>query len=271
MKRKLVKWPMPSVRLYVLLAAVLLSACGGQETRVPDKDYGPEKPVDVSHVKDAVPRTEPRSRYGNPDSYRVNGKTYHVKESASGYREKGIASWYGLKFHGRSTSSGEPYDIYKMTAAHKTLPLPTYAQVVNLQNGKSVVVKINDRGPFHANRIIDLSYAAASKLDILAKGTGLVEVTAIDPGQYQPGAVVAEPPANPIDTVWLQVGAFGNAYNAQQLKQKLESSFELPVQIRQKNNLHKVAIGPIKTLEKLDALTVELDEMGITGTHIITE
>ena len=160
---------MPNVKLYVLLTAVLLGACGGQETRGPDKDYGPAQPVDVSHVKDAVPRAEPRSRYGNPDSYRVNGKTYHVKDSAAGYREKGIASWYGLKFHGRKTSSGEPYDIYKMTAAHKTLPLPTYAQVVNLQNGKSVVVKINDRGPFHTNRIIDLSYAAASKLDILAK------------------------------------------------------------------------------------------------------
>lgn len=253
------------------LIGLALSGCSVKTSYEPDADYGPDKPVDVSHVKDAVPRQEPRSRYGNPASYKVNGKTYQVRKSAAGYREKGVASWYGLKFHGRSTSSGEPYDIYKMTAAHKTLPLPTYARVTNLQNGKSVVVKINDRGPFHNNRIIDLSYAAASKLDILSKGTGLVEVRTIDPSQYDANEQASEPPANPINTVWLQVGAFSSAYNAQQLKAKLEPQLDLPIRINQINQLHKVAVGPIKTLEKLDELTVELENLGISGTHLITE
>ncbi len=134
---------------------------------------------------DAVPRIEPRSRYGNPNSYVVFGKRYYVLPTSAGFNEKGIASWYGGKFHGRRTSSGETYDMYAMTAAHKRLPLPTYVQVTNLKNGRQVVVRVNDRGPFHQNRIIDLSYSAAAKLGIIRKGTGLVEVQAIDPGNYQ--------------------------------------------------------------------------------------
>ena len=136
------------------------------------QDTAPAQHIDVSSVKDAVPRPEPYSRYGNPPSYVVLGKRYHTLGSSDNYRERGIASWYGTKFHGHRTSSGESYDMYKMSAAHKSLPLPTYARVTNLGNGKSVIVKINDRGPFHENRLIDLSYAAASRLDILGKGTG---------------------------------------------------------------------------------------------------
>ena len=125
--------------------------------------------------------SEPLSRYGNPESYVVYGKTYHTLSSSKGYKERGAASWYGTKFHGKRTSSGEPYDLYAMTAAHKTLPLPTYVEVTNLKNGRTVIVKVNDRGPFHDDRLIDLSYAAAAKLDILPYGTGEVEVRAIDP------------------------------------------------------------------------------------------
>ncbi|MGI9334397.1 MAG: septal ring lytic transglycosylase RlpA family protein [Gammaproteobacteria bacterium] len=167
--------------LSILLAlGILIAGCGGTPTR-PGQDGGPGTSVDVSSVPDAVPRVEPRSRRGNPESYVVFGKRYYVMNDAGGYLERGIASWYGKKFHGRTTSSGEIYDMYAMTAAHKSLPLPTYVQVTNLENQRSVVVKVNDRGPFHSNRIIDLSYTAAAKLDIVRRGTGLVEVRAIDP------------------------------------------------------------------------------------------
>ena len=132
-------------------------------------------------VPDAVPRFEPRSRYGNPPFYDVFGKRYYVLSSSTAYVERGVASWYGPGFHKIRTSTGEPYDMYGMTAAHKTLPLPAYVRVTNLQNGRSVVVRVNDRGPFVDNRIIDLSYTAAAKLDMLRNGTAMVEVRAIDP------------------------------------------------------------------------------------------
>jgi rare lipoprotein A len=130
---------------------------------------------------DAVPRVEPRSRYGNPPFYDIFGKRYYVLSSSVAYVERGVASWYGPGFHHVKTSNGETYDMYGMTAAHRTLPLPAYVRVTNLQNGRSVVVRVNDRGPFVGNRIIDLSYTAASRLDMLRTGTAMVEVRAIDP------------------------------------------------------------------------------------------
>lgn len=130
-------------------------------------------------IQDPIPKYEPKSRYGNPSKYKVFNRTYKVLPSSNGYAESGKASWYGTKFHGFRTSSGEIYDMYKMTAAHKTLPLPTYAKVINLANNRSVIVKINDRGPFHADRILDLSYVAASKLGILPYGVGKVKVIAL--------------------------------------------------------------------------------------------
>lgn len=166
-----------------LLSGLLLGGCAGIDREPPDG--GPDRPVDLSQVRDAVPRVEARSRYGNPASYVVHGRRYEVWESAEDHRELGTASWYGSKFHGRRTSSGEPYDMYAMTAAHKTLPLPTYAKVTNVENGRSVVVRVNDRGPFHGRRIIDLSYTAAAKLGVVKKGTAKVEVRAIDPRRYR--------------------------------------------------------------------------------------
>lgn len=170
------RWrPISRPAAWLLLLGALQSGC----LNLPREDRAPRRPPDVSSIPDATPREEPRSRYGNPPSYEVFGKTYRVMDSAHGYRERGVASWYGEKFHGRRTSSGEPYDMYAMTAAHKSLPLPTYVQVTNLENRKSVIVKVNDRGPFVHNRIIDLSYTAASRLGILEAGTGLVEVEAL--------------------------------------------------------------------------------------------
>lgn len=203
---------------FALLLALFLTGCStvsgpsGEEGgpfagRSPDG--GPSNPPDLSQVPDAVPRDEPRARYGNPARYEVFGQTYYVKDSAEGYDQEGIASWYGTKFHGRRTSSGEPYDMYAMTAAHRSLPLPTYAEVTNLDNGKRVVVRINDRGPFVDNRIIDLSYAAATRLDMVDAGTAPVRVrtvTAADscvppaPGTVRPPATRRQRPPSPMMT-----------------------------------------------------------------------
>jgi rare lipoprotein A len=146
-------------------------------------------------MPDAVPRIEPRARSGNPPFYDVFGKRYYVLSSSVGYRERGVASWYGPGFHRVRTSIGEPYDMYGMTAAHKTLPLPAYVRVTNLQNGRSVVVRVNDRGPFVGNRIIDLSYSAAAKLDMLRNGTAMVEVRTIDPSAPPPVITASGTPA----------------------------------------------------------------------------
>ena len=185
---------------WVFAAAVLLAACGSKPTRPippsgPDPDGYPELasvPSTAHAMPDAVPMPEPRSRYGNPKTYEVMGERYFVLDSAAGYKERGRASWYGTKFHGKRTSSGEPYDMYQMTAAHKTLPLPTYVRVTRKSNGRSVVVRVNDRGPFHTGRVIDLSYAAAARLDLLKEGSAEVEVEALDPGT-QPARTPATP------------------------------------------------------------------------------
>ncbi len=164
-------------------------------------DRPPPVPVDVSNIPEPVPRREPRARYGNRETYTVLGRTYRVMDSAEGYVERGIASWYGYKFHGRHTSSRERYDMCAFTAAHKTLPLPTYVRVTNLDNGRSVVVRVNDRGPFHAGRIIDLSYAAATRLDMKRAGTARVEVRALmgpDDRLYAEAPAAPSGPARPL-------------------------------------------------------------------------
>ncbi len=158
-------------------------------------DGTPEIPPDVANLPEPIPHAEPLSHYGNRSPYVVLGKTYTVLPSASGYLERGVASWYGTKFDGRATSSFEPYDVYQFSAAHRTLPLPSYARVTNLENGRSVIVRVNDRGPFHEGRLIDLSYAAAVKLGVNVHGTAHVEVRGIDPGQPLPPAPIDAAPA----------------------------------------------------------------------------
>jgi rare lipoprotein A len=181
----------------LLILTLVISACshhgvhkpthvgkkGGStnEQQSDDGDGPPELDIDVTHIPNATPKVEPLSRFGNPTKYEVFGKNYRTMPHSRGYAAEGTASWYGRKFHGQRTSSGEPYDMYGMTAAHRSLPLPTYAKIENLHNGKEVIVKINDRGPFVKDRLIDLSYAAAKKLGIHASGTGKVRITAIDP------------------------------------------------------------------------------------------
>jgi rare lipoprotein A len=168
------------IGLVMFVCALFLPACNS--TNMPCKcaynnGFSDE---DASNTPDAVPKSEAKSTYGNPKHYVVNGKHYNVLKNANGYNKVGYASWYGNQFHGHLTSSHEAYNMYSMTAASTTLPIPTYVKVTNLENGRSVVVKVNDRGPFRSDRIIDLSYAAAKKLGYSSKGTALVRVTAID-------------------------------------------------------------------------------------------
>lgn len=166
----------------IVLLILLLSNCA----RIRHKDGPPNFYVDESRIPNAVPRIEPLSKCGNMRSYCVFGRRYYVMRSSRHYVAVGIASWYGTSFHSRRTSSGERYNMLSMTAAHKTLPLPTYVEVTNLQNHRKIIVKVNDRGPFTANRhrLIDLSYVAAKKLRIIGHGTAWVRIKAID--LYQP-------------------------------------------------------------------------------------
>ena len=167
------------------LLLLTLVGCGFFSELVDDGDSAPKRRLDASKITDAVPRVEAKSARGNHSPYTVFGQQYRVWPSVEGYRQRGEASWYGVKFHGRLTSSGERYDMYKMTAAHKHLPLPSYVEVKNLDNGRRTIVRVNDRGPFHGGRIIDLSYAAATKLGMLKKGTARVEVVALDPREWR--------------------------------------------------------------------------------------
>lgn len=188
----------------LVLSALLLQGCSLLR-RAPEPGARPAAslpkgaPRNLDAIPDAVPRKEPLSRYGNPETYEVFGRTYRVKRSARGHVERGIASWYGPGFHAERTSSGEPYDMYAMTAAHKTLPIPVYVRVTNLENGRSIVVRVNDRGPFVGDRIIDLSYTAAHKLDMTRQGTALVEIRVIEPGDDSPAPALpaALPPPPP--------------------------------------------------------------------------
>jgi rare lipoprotein A len=199
------------VRIGAAASLLLLGACAHTPRRPAAPPANPASPItalprnppDVSQVPDAVPRAEPRSAFGNPPFYYVSGRRYAVLPTSTGYVERGVASWYGTEFHGLRTSTGEPYDMFAMTAAHKTLPLPCYARVTNLSNGHSVVVRINDRGPFVANRIVDLSYSAAARLDMIRNGTAFVQLEVLTPASTPPNASM---PVSTLTTEAARVG-----------------------------------------------------------------
>ena len=224
-------------------------------------DAAPVRVIGPNDVLDAVPRADPILSVGNKSPYRINGVSYTILDDASTYRERGIASWYGTKFQGHKTSNGEIYDLYQASAAHKTLPIPSYARVTNLENGQSIVVRVNDRGPFHADRIIDLSYAAAVKLGYMSTGTAEVEVevlniTGVDDRRGTVGG----------DYRYLQVGAFGAEASAQQLQLKLTVAlsptvFVSPVQSGQ-NLLYRVRVGPVADNEELAEVQRQLEDLG---------
>lgn len=241
--------------LAVVCLAALLVACS-RGIREPG-DGPPAGPLDVSRIIPPDPRPEPLSPYGNHSPYTVLGQTYRVLPSAEGYREEGIASWYGTKFHGRLTSSGEPYDLYQLTAAHKTLPLPTWAEVTHLENGRSIIVRINDRGPFHPDRIIDLSWAAAVKLGIEEAGTGPVEVRAITfDGEGQRPVRPARVP------VFLQVGAFSERLRAEAVVEELRRGGIQDTRLQRARSagaqLWRVQVGPFQSkdraMDRLEAI-----------------
>lgn len=271
-------------QLAILLSALVMTGCSflGEENsgRYSMKhDKAPDRPVDVSHVKDAVPRVEPKSRGGNKSPYTVLGKRYYVMPSAQGYTEVGTASWYGKKFHGHKTSNGEVYDMYKMSAAHKALPLPTFLKVTNLANNRQVIVRVNDRGPFHGNRLIDLSYAAASKLDMLKKGTAKVRLEAIDPRAWQrAGNVIGTPvrsaAGSSIAGRYLQVGAYSNRDSAEYVESRLRPALtDLAVLIRpvttRSQTLYRVQIGPLRNTTSLSDLTRQVGQMGFSNPQLV--
>jgi len=265
----------------LLLAAVLFTGCSSRGPLEPE-DTAPPEPMDVSHIPNAVPRHEPLSRYGNPPSYVVRGKRYYTMPSAKGYMERGIASWYGTKFQGRRTSSGETYDLYGMTAAHRALPLPTYAEVTNLKNGRSVIVRVNDRGPFHPNRIIDLSYAAAVKLGMMGYGTGLVEVRAIDTSEPDPAHRTGSgqepetvwPASKEKPRVYLQAGAFRERRYAENLRTAIETRKLGEVRIVEpagSSTLYKVQVGPLLNTGEANRINRELESLGIDDGHTLIQ
>jgi rare lipoprotein A len=249
------------VPVLALLAAVL-AGCGSSP---------PRKPVDASQVPDAVPRAEPRSRLGNPPFYEVFGQRYEVLPTAAGYVERGVASWYGPDFHGGNTSSGERYDMYAMTAAHKTLPLPAYVRVTNLQNGRSVVVRVNDRGPFSKNRIIDLSYAAATRLDMVRDGTALVEVATVGPSSPPPAA--RSPGAG--QRLFAQAGAFADESNAQRLAGQLTALGLAGVTVDRSAGggkpLYRVRIGPLGSVAAYDSVVDRMRSAGFTSVMLAAD
>ena len=264
--------------IWFLFVFIFLSGCTGVNRDGPPSFY-----VDASKIPDAVPKAEKLSKYGNKPSYKVFGKRYYVMPSSKNYEERGLASWYGTKFHSKKTTNGERYDMLAMTAAHKTLPLPTYVQVTNLANGKKVIVKVNDRGPFVSNRLIDLSYVAAKKLGMLGHGTAYVDVKAINPEQPTPqhswfakntapsslkvySLRASSSTASYSAPLYIQAGAFRNRTLARKLQHRLLARFALPVDIiksSHKHLLYRVQIGPVKDTASVKRIHQELRTMGI--------
>lgn len=310
-----------------LLASVLLllCSCGSEPIRKPAPGYHPvdnspvsppvsdttESPVIHSTPQplpprvplppDPIPREEPRSRYGNPESYNVFGITYHVLDSAEGFVERGVASWYGPDFHGKRTSSGEAYDMNIMTAAHKILPLPCYVKVTNLDNGKYAIVRVNDRGPFVKGRITDLSYAAARKLGIDLSGTANVEIRALNPREAVTahGDAAASPSPvggntagtkasattttntmvpgasnTAISAGWyVQVGAFSRRDTAAAMVEKVRPMVGYPVVIQNSDNhgkvLYRVRVGPLANREIAEKVQDHLEDRDIDAPGLV--
>jgi rare lipoprotein A len=253
--------------LILLLAGVLAGCTFG----VPIRDRGDGQ-------SSGVPATTPSER-GNPSSYVVFGKRYYVLDSADGFVQRGIASWYGTKFHGRPTSSGEIYNMHAMTAAHKTLPIPVYVHVKNLDNGRSTVVRVNDRGPFISGRIIDLSYAAAKKLGVDGPGTANVEISVLAEGETRPTSVVRTIPLGigqeEEAPLFIQMGSFADRMNADNLVRSLIAANELSANISQlqtDNGLfYRVRVGPLNDVDEANAILSRLHGKGFQTARIVVQ
>jgi rare lipoprotein A len=235
-----------------------LAGCSSKGRYDLKHDIAPTQPPALDHVEDAHPQYEPYSRGGNKD-YSLRGNHYKIVKNPTAFTEEGLASWYGKKFHGHMTSNGEIYDMYSMSAAHKTLPLPSYVRVKNLDNGKTAIVRINDRGPFHPGRIIDLSYAAAYKLGVIQTGTAHVKITAIPVNKTK---VVKHPPnAKNIDDYVVQVSASKDLDRTRTLSQTLSQRLSVASFVDSSKSNHRVLLGPFndydltqQTLEQVKML-----------------
>jgi len=277
---------------FALLLSGFLAGCGHRQTTRPqtqstphpapthngryaqDHDSTPSEVPDVSKIPEPVPKNEPRSQYGNKSPYSVLGETYRVLPNCADYVERGLASWYGNKFNGYTTSNFEKYDMYAYSAASKVLPLPCYVRVTNLQTGRSAIVRVNDRGPFVSNRIIDLSYVAAIKLGVWPQGTAMVEVRGIDPEHPQrnlepqrSATVPVSPQKMPKPELYLQVGAFADAGNAEHAAAKVRAARVGEVHVVAASvdgkTVHRVRLGPLRDADEADRLTPKLRELGL--------
>lgn len=287
------------MRERLVLVALVVGLLAGCAT---GPEHGPGDPIaEPDALPDAEPRPEPPSDSGNPEQYTIAGQTYQVMNSADGHVERGIASWYGRKFHGQQTASGERYDMYAMTAAHRELPLPSYVEVENLDNGREITVRVNDRGPFARNRIIDLSYAAAAKLGILEEGTAPVEIRTVETSATTRAAVASEPvpveaanqgertvttegtdtPVGDTDgdravDYYVQIGAFAERDNAYRMVGRAETAdLASPVSVhehrRGNQRLYRVQVGPLSRVAAVDRVTAELADAGITQSHVVVK
>ncbi|OGT25135.1 MAG: hypothetical protein A3I77_08790 [Gammaproteobacteria bacterium RIFCSPLOWO2_02_FULL_42_14] len=245
------------IPVIIFLFVLLLGGCFHRSIQ----DGAPRYHVDVSKIHSPTPHYLPKSKYGNPSSYFVDGVRYRVLHSANNYRRRGIASWYGTKFQGRLTSTREPYDLLGMTAASPELPIPCFVRVTNLENGKQIIVKVNDRGPFAPNRILDLSFAAAKKLGYANRGTALVEVDSIDvrnPAQPRQYYATHKP------KIYLQVGAFSRSQNALRLRNEIERVTHREARITQEHNrygLYRVQVGPLRSVDESDTLQQRIQRL----------
>jgi rare lipoprotein A len=262
------------VKVVPLALALLVAGCVSspplRTPTHPTPTLPPPEPIpaEIENIPDPIPRSEPKSARGNPAFYDVLGKRYFVLGSADGYLERGVASWYGPGFHAASTSNGEKYDMYAMTAAHKTLPLPAYVQVTNLRNGKHVIVRVNDRGPFKEGRIIDLSYTAATKLDMTKDGTTFVEVRALTAVQK----ASPPPPAAPTSDLYVQAGAFATEANATRLLGQLRAKGVPDAFVREDRvdgkTLYRVRVGPIPNVNEFDKVVKRLRSLGVADARL---
>ncbi len=265
------------MRIFLLALTLVLAGCASEPPVNKDEpnagryqidsDIAPHVPISVEHVEDAHPRYEPKSLYGNKD-YTLLGKDYPIVKEPKGFTQEGKSSWYGKKFHGHKTSNGEVYDMYSMSAAHKTLPIPSYVKVINKDNGKTAIVRVNDRGPFHEGRIIDLSFAAATKLDVIKTGTANVKIEyisvdkpknahewhAIDPNQY-----------------YIQMVALKSEDGAKKAAEKLQKQFNSPTNIIKSNSVYRVRLGPFLDRDIADGTLLEAKNNSYISAFIIQE
>ncbi|QSX29189.1 septal ring lytic transglycosylase RlpA family protein [Shewanella cyperi] len=262
---------MPAFKVKLLLVLLLLlQACSSPPPKgrySMSQDEAPKNPPDVSQIEDAHPRYEPYSAQGNKP-YTVLGKYYQVLPSGENFRQSGIASWYGQKFHGHLTSNGETYDMYTMTAAHKTLPIPSYVRVFNLDNQKQIIVRVNDRGPFHEGRIIDLSYAAAHKLGVLQTGTARVQIETIyfPPPSTLPLAELADN-----QSYFVQLLASADKAKLERLGQELQRKYQLNYRLVQVQQLYRLQLGPIGQQRLANQVLKTVQTEGYPSGYLVTE